>query len=109
MHHFSPKLYQFLLNVTSVSLLQYRHSSTHNSSFRKVQRQSALILHIVTHKPTLYVCNRQSSLNPKSNTMLPDRPQFGLSATREIAQQYSSSSIVPLRSHSRNQKVGECL
>jgi len=59
---------------------------------------------MVTHKPTLYVCKSQSSLNPNSNTMLPDRPQYGLSATRDIAQQYSSASIVSLRFHSRNQK-----
>jgi hypothetical protein len=60
---------------------------------------------MVTHKPTLYVYKIQSSLNPNTNTMLPDRPQYGLSANGDIAQQYSSASIVSLRSHSRTQKV----
>ena len=41
--------------------------------------------------------------------MLPDRPQYGLSATRDIAQQYSSASIVSLRSHFANQKTGVSL
>jgi len=61
---------------------------------------------MVTHKPTLYVCKTQSSLNPNSNTMRPDKPQYGLSATRDIAQQYSSASVVSLRFHPRNQKIG---
>ena len=38
--------------------------------------------------------------------MLPYWPQYGLSATRDIAQQYSSASIVSLRFHSRDQKIG---
>jgi hypothetical protein len=61
---------------------------------------------MVTHKPTLNVYKSQSILNPNTNTTLPDRPQYGLSATRYIAQQYSSASIFSLRSHSRSQKIG---
>ena len=38
--------------------------------------------------------------------MLPDRPQYGLSDTRDIAQQYSTASIVSLRSNCPNQKTG---
>jgi hypothetical protein len=38
--------------------------------------------------------------------MLPDRPQYGFSVTRDIAQQYSSASIVTMHFHSRNYKVG---
>jgi hypothetical protein len=38
--------------------------------------------------------------------MVHDRPQYGLSASRDIAQQYSSSSIVSLIFHSRNHKIG---
>jgi len=60
---------------------------------------------MVTHKPKLYVYKRQTILNPTSNNMLPDPPQYGLSTTRDIAQQYSSVSIVSLRSHPRNQKI----
>jgi len=60
---------------------------------------------MVTHNPRLYVCKRQTILSPTSNNTLPDRPQCGLSATRDIAQQYSSVSIVSLRSHPRNQKT----
>jgi len=37
--------------------------------------------------------------------MLRDRPQYGLSATRDIAQQYSSASIISLRSHSPKKKI----
>jgi hypothetical protein len=64
---------------------------------------------MVTHKPTLYVYKSQSSLNPNTNTMLPDRPQYGLSATRDIAQQHSSASIFSMRFHYRNKKIGEGL
>jgi hypothetical protein len=64
---------------------------------------------MVTHKPTLYIYKSQSTLNPNTNTMLPDRPQYGLFANRDIAQQYSSASIVSLRSQSRNQKVAVSL
>ena len=60
---------------------------------------------MVTHKPTLHVYKIQSILYANCNTMLPDRPQYGLSAKREIAQQYSPASIVSLRSHSRNQNI----
>jgi hypothetical protein len=55
--------------------------------------------------PTLYVYKSQSSLNPNPNRTLPDRPQYGLSATCDIAQQYSPASIVSLRFHSRNHKI----
>ena len=37
--------------------------------------------------------------------MLPDRPQYGLSATRDIAQQYSTASYVSLCSLSPNQQI----
>jgi hypothetical protein len=38
--------------------------------------------------------------------MLHDRPQYGLSATRDIAQNYSSVSIVSQRFRSLNHKIG---
>ena len=38
--------------------------------------------------------------------MRPDKLQYGQSATRDIAQHYSSASVVSLRFHSRNQKIG---
>jgi hypothetical protein len=38
--------------------------------------------------------------------MVPYLPHYGLSTTSDIAQQYSSASIVSLRFHSRNHKIG---
>ena len=72
----------------------------------RILRKSTLILHTVTHKPTLQVYNIQSTLNPNSNAMLPDGLEYSLSATRDIAQQYSSASIVSLRSNCPNHKIG---
>jgi len=41
-----------------------------------------------------YVYARESSWNPISKTMEPDRPQYNRPATVVIAQQYSIASIV---------------
>jgi hypothetical protein len=38
--------------------------------------------------------------------MLPQRPQYGMTANCDIAQQYSSSSIVSLHFQSRNHNIG---
>jgi hypothetical protein len=51
------------------------------------------------------VCRRQSSSNPKSNTLQRDRPQHDRPAACVIAQQYSSATIIVLRIHSRKKKV----
>jgi len=40
---------------------------------------------------------KESSRNPNSNTLEPDRPRHDLPASRVIAQQYSYSTLVSLR------------
>ena len=71
-----------------------------------ILRKSAPSIHMVTHKPKLYVYKSQSILNPNTNTMLPDRPEHGLSDTGDIAQQYSFACIVSQRILSPIQKIG---
>ena len=52
----------------------------------------------------MYTHTRQSSLNPKSKTLEPDRPQHDRPAACVIAQQYSSVTLVLLRCHSRKEQ-----
>jgi len=52
----------------------------------------------------IYVYTRQSSWNPNSNTLEPDRPQHDRPAACVIAQQYFSITLVILRCHSHKEE-----
>ena len=51
-----------------------------------------------------YVHTRQSSWNPNSNALEPDRPQHDRPAACVIAQQYFSVTLVLLRCHSHKEE-----
>jgi len=81
----------------------YRQSMTYALlTFRKVLDGTEYIYIYIYGQ--MHVCWRQSSSNPKFNTLQRDRPQHDRPAACVIAQQYSSATIIVLRVHSSKKK-----
>ena len=49
----------------------------------------------------------ESSWNPNSNTLEPDRLQHDIPAACVIAKEYSATTLVSIRYHSRKEKCGD--
>jgi hypothetical protein len=56
-----------------------------------------------------YVHTKESSGNPKANTLEHQRPQHGRPTACVIAQQHSSGTFVSLSFHARQEKFGRRL
>ena len=53
----------------------------------------------------IYFYSKESSWNPNSSTLQPERSQHDCPAACVIAQQYSSTTAFSLRLHSRKEKL----
>ena len=89
----------------------YRYSPTYAYSYvpdglAQIEycAKSELSVHMDIYK---YVNKIESSINPNSNTLEPDRPRYDQPAACVIAQQYSSASFFSLRFQTRKESFGE--
>jgi hypothetical protein len=82
-------------------------SSFSNKTHRDTLDLRSTYLPEGTYCATLQICpTYESSWNPKSSALAPDRPQRDSPATCVIAQQYSPTTLHSLRFYCRKEKYG---
>ena len=88
------------LHILSDLRSNYFRNGRPKSNFAQVRNEYTHIWSIMC------VLRRESSLHPKSSTLVPDQPQPDRPAACVIAQQYSPAIFVSWRVHFRKEKFG---